>query len=111
MSLLINDGFTLDGLIQATPGLHEAVRFKYRPALPERVAAYFLEKSSATAKPLAAEIKLLKEQMVEWDASDGTTPLPLDDRIFRRVYYPALQVLVQHVIGYSATDWTNREGN
>lgn len=104
--ILIPDGFTLEGLIPARPGLHGDVRFKYRPARSERVIEYLKADKGTPAKDLVADVKLLLDQLVSWEVE-----APLDEPTLRMVAYPALQTMVNHVCGYSATDWKEREGN
>ena len=107
MGLLIRDGYTLDGKIPAKPGLHGEVKFSYRPALPERVVEFLRADTSTPVRELANTIKLLSEHLVAWDEEcDPTSPETL-----RRVPHSALQLLVNHVTGYSATDWAEREKN
>jgi hypothetical protein len=102
----INDGFTLRGKIEAMPGLYDEVRFDYRPALPERVMTYLKADKSTPAKDLQATLSLLAEHLKGWSLD-----APLDEATLRRVPYPALQTLLNHVTGYSATDWGEKEKN
>lgn len=111
MAFLIRDGFTLEGLVPARPGLHGEVRFSYRPAIPERVGEYLKADASTAPKELANHVKLLLEHLVSWDVEENGQPVPLDAAALRRVPHGALQVLLNHVTGYTATDWGEREKN
>lgn len=53
MGLAIADGYTLEGFLPRRPGLHEEVRFKYRPALPGRVADYMRADKASGVKEMA----------------------------------------------------------
>lgn len=110
MGILIRDGYTLEGLIPARPGLHGELRFSYRPALPERVVEYLRADKSTAAKEVGAAVKLLGEHLVSWDAEEPLTPEGAPG-LLRRLPHPVLTALVDHVTGYSATDWAAREKN
>jgi hypothetical protein len=104
--LIPEDGFTLKGRVEPLPGLHDGVSFTYRPALPARVAAWTKAKGVSAEKNLAADLKLLTEHVTEWDDD-----APIDEPTLRRVYYPVLQQMIDHVTGYSASVWEAAEKN
>lgn len=117
--IFIEDGFTLKGRVEPLPGLHGGVSFTYRPALPARVAAYLKADKSTPDKELAADIKLIREHVSDWDAtekgegadSEAEAPAPLDEKTLRRVYYPVLQAMINHVCSYTASVWDAAEKN
>lgn len=60
-SAFINDSFTFAGRVDATPGLHPAVKFTYRSGgMPARIA---LESATGTAKQLDTEAKILRDHL------------------------------------------------
>lgn len=111
-SAFIRDGFTLEGKVEARPGLYPEIRFTYRPALPRRVAEYLKADKGTPEKEQRADTKLLLEHVQSWDAHDENgQQLSFDEATLTRVYHPILQTLLNHVTGYTATDWQVQEKN
>ena len=106
MGLCIADGFTLDGLLPSRCGVHGEVRFKYRPALPERVVEFLRADTTTPAKEMNNTCKFLLEQLVSWE-DDAL----LSEGSLRHCLHADLTVLVNHCTGYSGTDWSEREKN
>ena len=112
MGLLIQDGFTLDGILPNRPGLHGEIRFKYRPALSERVSGYL--------KGIASfdnETKLVADHLAEVEGEgELNNTLGIKDKteavkMLKRVPYPDIQVMIDHITCYRSTDWSEREKN
>lgn len=102
-SIFINDGLTLDATIEARPGLHPALRVKYRPALPEKVNGYLKELRLSGKAHTDAGVDLLAEHLVSWDAKDDAgNEVPISPRVLRRIYQPLLERLLDLVTTYSA---------
>lgn len=99
-SILIDDGFTLDGEIEPRFGF-PAVKFKYRMAMPGKVYAYLTEPKLTGEERAAAAAKLLAEHLVEWDAKTNHGAfIPINEINLRRVAHPVLERLLDHVTGY-----------
>lgn len=95
----IPDGYTEGGFIEGIKNVHEAVRFKYRPVLPEAVRALMHNYFEKTAKAQGDIVdETLKRQIVEWDLCDHSGEVlevsinnlhrikkPLKDRLFNIV--------------------------
>lgn len=98
--ILIDDGFTLEGLIESRHGF-PALKFTYRLAHPERAYAYMREPKNNAREQLDADVRLLTEHVVGWDAVDrqGNT-IPANALTFRRVALPILDRMLQFILGY-----------
>lgn len=109
----ISDGFTLSGYLAERKGLHPAISFTYRPALPDKVATYHREMGQGNgAQAVGLTVKLLVEHLRTWDAKDRAgNSVPISEAVLRRVLYPVLELLASHVTGYVASQREQDEGN
>ncbi|QDT41061.1 hypothetical protein Pan241w_11200 [Gimesia alba] len=102
----IPDGYTEDGFIAESKGVHEAVRFKFRPVLPEAVRALmhnFYEKTAKAQSDIVNET--LKRQLVEWDLCDlSDTPLKITTSNLCRIKKPLKDRLFNIVTCYEGSD-------
>lgn len=73
MPSMIEDGYTADGFIAEAPGLHGALKFKYRPMLPE-TRDRCQRAMADVAKGHKESREQIKRHLVEWDLkrNDGT---------------------------------------
>lgn len=91
-----HDGYTRAGYVRPSPGLHEALRFDYRPALVEErsqlVDAAAGMRSDAYDRQVAA---FLATKVLSWDLTDGaggevavspTAMLRLQPELFVKLY-------------------------
>ncbi len=100
MPFLISDGLTLDGSLPPRPGIHDGLRFKYRPALPAAVYDYqAATRMGNGADRMKAVSKLLVAHLAEWDAGE-----PISDASFRRVPQPDLERLLDFVTVYTSAE-------
>ena len=103
MGLLIHDGYTSDGKVEAA-GRWPELNFRYRVALPEAVFEYRRACRAGGKEELAAAVSLLKGQLVSWDATllaDGKEEgAPVSPENIRRLPAPVLDRLVDLVCGY-----------
>lgn len=104
-ALLIHDGYTLDGTIKAR-GPWPALKFRYRPALPEDACEYLHQTRNLAGK---AQIKpicdLLGAHLVSWDVADLKGEVqPIKPELLRRLPHPYLTALVDHVLGYGEAE-------
>lgn len=100
-SIFVGDGFDLDTTLPAFLGF-PAIRFKYRPALPERVYEYLHACRGSGSQHFDATVKLLAEHLIEWDATDRNgNRLPPDERTLRGVAHPVLERLAEYVTSYT----------
>lgn len=99
-SIYIMDGFTCDGKVDGVPGLHPAVRFKYRPAAykarAEMNAAFTPEQRED------AVAKVIHSHLVDVIAGDDPATrervvLKLDD--VKRLHCGIAEVMVGHILG------------
>jgi hypothetical protein len=95
----INDGCTVWGQVPALQGMHDGLKFEFRPALPTRVVEYLNCPKPTAQKTMDAMVGLLVEHVVSWE-EDG----PVSDSALREVFYPVLIQMVDHVCGYSPVD-------
>lgn len=109
LSGFIDDGYTAKGYVEAWPGLHPAVRFKYRPMIQEEVSAFEDEcefkKDAERARIAAAKIA---EKLTEWSLGKPATAANV------RLLTPRLYHRVMEIIwGTRASDidptWTDEE--
>ena len=102
----VPDGYTEDGYISEFPNVHEAVRFKFRPALPEAVRVIMHRFDEKPAKQKGDNIdQTLMHHLVEWDLCDheGNT-LALAVENFRRIKKPLKDRLFNIVTCYDGGD-------
>ena len=101
-----SDGYTEPGYVAELPGIHGAVRFKFRPMRAEvrsRVMDGMKEKKTAEQDAIVA--KMLAEHVVEWDLTDAkhqSVPRTVDTvrRLKPKLFYRLWDI----VLGFDATD-------
>lgn len=105
-TFIIEDGYTEDGYIAAVPGLHPALRFRFRPMLPEEREAI---SDVIRQKPIAQGNKLMCEALAarikSWSATNNKgEPLEITPSNVAKLR-PKLQGSVYSIIaGYQASD-------
>lgn len=102
----IPDGYTEGAYISEFSNVHEAVRFKFRPVLPEAVRALMHNYFDKTAKTQGDIVdQTLMRQLVEWDLCDheGTT-LQINIPNLRRIKKPLKDRLFNIVTGFDGSD-------
>lgn len=66
----IEDGYTLEGSIPEKPGVHSALRFKYRPVLAEERSTF--RRAALSDQDVAnygkRMVDLIAKHLIEWDA-------------------------------------------
>ena len=102
MRLLVGDGFDLDGVVEAIPGLCPEVRFKYRPALDlalDKVnmaisaEARYAAKAEAIAAHLIGPLQAVNDdKTLEAVVMTADTIKQLPAPVFRAIY--------SHVMGF-----------
>ncbi len=105
---IIRDGYTKDGYIAAVERLHDELRFKFRPMLPEQLESLSaaVEKADASKASLlvaAAMQKHVTEWGETWEAPE-CLPASLIVDNFRRLHPLVLAKLRRIVEGVSAGD-------
>ena len=70
-----NDGYTLDGYVEAKQGLGEAVRFRYRPVTAEKQAMLtaslsLLQDTATNPANFRKRADIIKSRLVSWDLKD-----------------------------------------
>lgn len=105
-----NDGYTLQGFVDAEPGMAEAVRFSYRPISAEKQASYnalltSLKDTTNNPAVFRKRAEILKERLVSWDAKDnGGQLLPLTVASIRSLSPELFWRVFGIVYGTMATD-------
>jgi hypothetical protein len=67
--LLIHDGYTRDGVIPEKKP-YPAIRFKYRPALPDQMNEWRMTPATSGKEITDALIKVLTKCMISWDVTE-----------------------------------------
>lgn len=103
---LINDGYTKTGYIEESEGLHESLRFEFRPMLPEEV-----EDSDAKIQKLGPRdsIRLIAalcaSKVVEWsEVDDKGSMVEITPGTVGRLPYTVLGRMHRIVAGVGASD-------
>ncbi len=103
----IHDGYTRDGYIAAREGLHPAVRFKYRPVMPQDRAVIFRKIQVADDPRRGEEISAaaVVQSIEEWDIrkQDGSLVKLATSQALRLVP-SVIDRLFLIVMGSSGTD-------
>lgn len=100
MGLLIQDGYTLDGVVPKKGRLPE-VRYRYRPALAEDVFGYLSAPKDTGKQAMTAAADFLTKHLVSWDVADEKgEALPVTKEALRRVPHLVLRQMVDTVMGY-----------
>jgi hypothetical protein len=98
----IDDGYTLDGKIEAV-GPWPEVNYRYRHALPAQVYEFLRASKGSAADEVKAVLDLLFKHLKSWDVrekEDGET-VPISLEILRRVPHRHQQRMVDRITGYS----------
>jgi len=100
------DGYTEPGFIRAEEGLHDELRFAFRPVLVEQQAP--LVASLETMKPVEKVRKIaqvIAEQVKEWSLTDTDgDPVPVTEQTTRRLKFSIFYRLWGIVLGTEPTD-------
>lgn len=108
---VILDGFTLDGEFPGK-GYCPAVKFKYRPALPEVVLHYLQRDKPSGQEAAKLMAALLKDHLVEWEVEDPLHPgqmAPITVENLLKIPQVLLTYLVNEVCSYN--DWKDDAKN
>lgn len=106
----IPDGYTRPGYIRRVPGLHGALRFTYRPLLPDERDALVRETGKRSAAEFGALTrKMLQKHVTEWDNKHEGQALPIDNETLRRLPPPMYTKLENIVSGYTPSDLEEAE--
>ncbi len=99
--LLIEDGLTLDGTIEAAAP-YQALHFRFRPALAEAVYEFIQGRKDTGRQRLAATTAILHKHLVSWDVTDERdAPVPITPEVLKRVPRTHLDQLLDYVTGYT----------
>ena len=90
------DTCTLEGYLARSPGLHPALRFRYRPAtISERLVLDASGSGDEAQNPAQLAAALLARKLVSWQAPDDPSPPPaispagvlsLQSELFMKLY-------------------------
>ena|SRR3990167_7544804 len=97
-STRIRDGMTLTGQVPPLPGVHDGLKFEYRPAVSLRVIEYLQAPKASARKSQDEIVKLLAEHVLTWE-EDG----PVTEQALRETYHSVLLQMVDFVTGYSGS--------
>jgi len=99
---LIDDGYDYPGFIAERPGIHPALRFRYRPALPEERE----EVTRYQGRAFIVEVTdLLTTKVIGWEVRDRQgLPRPVASDTLRRLQPDLLQAMIGVVLGWRPND-------
>jgi hypothetical protein len=111
-SILIRDGYTFKGRIEERAGLWPEVHFEYRPALQVQANDYLTRPRRNGEEATAADVELVARHLVRWDATaeDGAL-LPIKADTLRGIWQPVIQIFINHILGYTASEQAADAGN
>jgi len=104
---VIADGYTREAFIAAEPNLHDSLRFRFRPLLPEQADIFTREdfKSRPPRQSVLMVASAIKSQLVEWSEVDGQgKPLPLSAENIARLPWRLFNRLFNVVAGFIPSD-------
>jgi len=102
----IEDGYTRDGYLAGSDGRYEAIRFTYRPMLPNEVTQYERKCSNDTKGDTGdMGAAIVTKHLRSWsEVDDAEKPVPLEFNNVRRLH-PFLLIAVENIIkGYIPSD-------
>jgi hypothetical protein len=99
----IDDGYTLDAVVAAAPGVHPEVRLAYRPCTHDQRNRY-LKASADPDKRAAAAAELVAKHVQSWDLKkrDGAD-VPVAKESALRVQPLLLDKVVDLLCGYAGS--------
>lgn len=106
------DGQEKDGYLESIPGVHEELRFKYRPMLPQFVEdldALMLDSKTTPQQRIVILSAALSKQIMSWSEvrlndKGELAPVPIEAESVRRFPYPLLTALHRVIAGMRASD-------
>lgn len=106
MASLILDGYDLDGDVQKR-GRFPAIKYVYRPALPDEVQEYFmaLRKANDGRQSSKVRIDLIAAHVKSWDVQDaGGKNVPADAANLGRVPNYVIDAMVDEITLYAQSE-------
>ena len=101
----IEDGYTEEGFIKEVPGIHEAVRFKFRPVLASKQRETLDRWHEIKSEVKSERINnLIKEQLVEWDLTFNKKLLPIETKILERLKQPVVDRIFNIITSTDKSD-------
>lgn len=97
-ALFLDDGMTFAGSVAPRPGIHPGLKFRYRPALPERVQSYINTLGKSDKQLYDAKVRFVLDHLVDWEAD-----APADEKNLRRLRLQVLGDLAEVIAGYAAS--------
>lgn len=110
-AVLIDDGYSLSGVLQDDESRLPPVTIVYRPALPEVVLDYRNRDRDTGDKAKAAMIDLLAPRITSWsgvfrrDPSGNFVPVDYTRERLGQLPQPYLDKAVEYVCGYRPGRW------
>ena len=99
--IIIRDGYTEE---DEFPGKHwiPAFRFKYRPALPQRVYEYLKTAKPSGKETMRENVALVKEHLISWEVENekGEMMSVMDDSVYARLPSVCLDYMVDCICSY-----------
>jgi hypothetical protein len=101
----ISDACTLPGYVAASPGLHVALRFQYRPAtISERVQLAAPGQDAPSQGFAHRTAALLAQRLVSWELPDAAVQQPVSAQSVLALQPQLFEKLHHVVLGYVASD-------
>jgi hypothetical protein len=103
--VFIDDGYTKDGHVAAKPGLHGALSFTFRPALPEERLQFAQAKDQDGRAYGKRAAQALDRHIIGWDAADGRgNPVEKNQHNLLRLHPTLFVALLEQVMGYEPAE-------
>ncbi|WP_298865119.1 hypothetical protein [uncultured Gimesia sp.] len=100
-SAYIEDGYTETGYMQESPGIHQAVRFEFRPVMPVKIREVLEQWGSISAAEKTKRINnLIIDNLIKWDLLHKGNSLPITAEVLSRLKQPFVDRLF-NIITYS----------
>lgn len=111
---VIRDGFTQQGYIEEVVGLHGAMRFGFRPMLPEDVEKFeaFRDRygSSDPVRVRKGLAEQVTKRLVTWSEKSGDDELPITLDNVRHLRFTIQTKLYNVISGLVPTQFEGRQG-
>lgn len=104
-SAYIPDGYTEKAFIKGVPGLYQAVRFEYRPLLPDAVRAKTHSWNLISATEASKRInETIHKQVVSWDLEHDDKALPVESKVVCRLKFNLLDRMFNIITQFDVGD-------
>jgi hypothetical protein len=105
-NVIPNDGYTEPGYVAARPGLHDELRFTFRPMLPAEQGKWVRDSDKMRPELFDRECaKMIASRVKSWSLVDGKDePLPISPKTIGQLKPAVFNRLHGIVLGTDASD-------